>query len=234
MCMCGHRTNEWVERSTDITTQNNSDLYVTPSPIKPTNKPTTTNINNQTQTNKKTNKQTNNQIRALLDEKVSPHKNPWLTLKINYGPQVRGCMGLSFIRGKILALTQCLDSEHKQPHVTEIPFHRSTHTHTHTHTHRDTRTTAQPQAHTQPHTHTTHHTGREDDEALLGRGGRLPAHPHAPLRIWQLGAHPPRDPQGPGCGSGPVLTAWMCVKEGKESGRCSLGRGGDRGVGGGI
>lgn len=31
----------------------------------------------------------NKEIRALLDEKVSPHKNPWLTLKINYGPQVR-------------------------------------------------------------------------------------------------------------------------------------------------
>lgn len=30
----------------------------------------------------------NKEIRALLDEKVSPHKNPWLTLKINYGPQV--------------------------------------------------------------------------------------------------------------------------------------------------
>lgn len=31
----------------------------------------------------------NKEIRELLDEKVSPHKNPWLTLKINYGPQVR-------------------------------------------------------------------------------------------------------------------------------------------------
>lgn len=31
----------------------------------------------------------NKEIRALLDERVAPHKKPWQTLKVNYGPQVR-------------------------------------------------------------------------------------------------------------------------------------------------